>query len=362
MRILWAMDYSCETHGHLGGGIFSTRLLVKGLKALYHDVMTISPIWPESRLPWYVNRVRTAKRFARGLRRAFEVNPPTVVIAQSHVYPYVIKEAHKAGVPNVLVARDTRYRCPQPPSWTGKGCLTGCARCLGKQALIPYPWFRHHVNMMREWAARSDAQVVPSTFIAQDMREWIPETNPTVIYPPLDTSHHPSSWHPRDVLYLGKGEYKGADIVLAIAEEMQGSDVRFRICGNQDPEHEAKFRRLDNVDYMGFVPQQVAFETAKIVLAPARWTEPAARNVCEAIGIGVPCIISNRGGVPETMGPGGIVVDDLEDIDEWVGHIERLYDEPETWRDYSNAALEHSKMMSLDKMALRLEKVLESVV
>ena len=361
MRILWAMDYNCHADGHLGGGVFSTQLLVKGLKALGHTVMTMNPVWPENRLPWYVNRVRMAKRFAKGLRRAFERCPPTVVVAQNNVYPYVIKEAQRAGIPTVLVARDTRYRCPQPTLWTGKGCVTGCARCLGKQALIPYPWFRHHVNMMREWAARSDAQIVPSTFIANDMKAWIPETNPSVIYPPIDKSHHPVSWYPRDVLYLGKGEYKGADIVLAIAEEMQGSGVRFRICGNQDPEHEAKFRRLENVDCMGFVPQRVAFETAKIVLAPARWTEPAARNVCEAMGIGVPCIISNRGGVPETMGPGGIVVDDLEDIDEWVGHVERLYEDVDTWKDYSVAATEHSKMMSLDAMADRFEKVMESI-
>ena len=82
------------------------------------------------------------------------------------------------------------------------------------QALFPSPWFRHHVNLSRKMAEEADAQVVPSTYMANDMRAWLPKTDPVVIYPPVDDSHHPSRWRPKDVLYLGKGAYKGADIVL----------------------------------------------------------------------------------------------------------------------------------------------------
>lgn len=358
MKVCWAMDYDPFGEGVRGGGVFSTRLLIQGLESRGHEVQAHYPTWPvDNRLPFFIMKVHCARAFAKSMAKAVRKDPPDVLVVQNHVYPYVLKEL--SDLPSIVVARDKHYRCPQPQHWSG--CVRGCGQCLGLQALLPYPWFSYHVNLKRKMLTRADAHVVPSSYIAQDMREWFPETDPVVVYPPLDDSHHPTNWYPRDVLFLGRGEYKGADIVLTIAEEMQGNGLRFRICGRQDPEHAFKFQRLPNVDYLGFVPRRVAFETAKIVVAPARWNEPAARNICEAVGIGIPCIISDRGGVPETMGPGGIIVDDVEDIGEWVGHIERLHEDFETWRDYSVAGSEHSKMMSLDKMTDRFERVLESV-
>lgn len=363
MKVLWTMDYSMTRDGHLGGGVFSTKLLVRGLRALGHVIDAVSPVRKESPLPWYMARVLIGRKFARSLRRDLEHSPPDVVIAQNDTYPYVVQEARRHGIPTVVVARDTRYRCPQPPSWNdGRGgCMKGCVLCVGKHALLPYPWFRYHINMMREGIRMSDAQVVPSTYIANDMRTFILRSGPEVIYPPVDGSHIPEDWEPRDVLFLGKGAYKGADIVADIAEEMQGNGIRFRVCGNQDPSHVLRFKALDNVDLLGFVDQCEAFRTAKVVLAPARWEEPAARNVCEAVSMGVPCIISDRGGVRETMGPGGIVVTDLNDIDEWVSHIEAFYENGSLWDECSRLGKEHSKMMELDRMSKRLEEVLESV-
>lgn len=361
MRVLWTMDYDVWKDGPVGGCLYSTRALVEGLKERGHTVTTMNPVWRrDNPLPWYVETVTTAKRFARGLRNALEDNPPTVVIAQNHIYPYVVKEAKRAGVPVVIVARDERYRCPNFAHSYQHGCDKRCAHCVGKMALIPYPWFRHHINMMREMTVEADAQIVPSEFIAHDMRTWLQGTFPVVIPPPVDDEHIPEVWEPKDVLFLGKGVYKGADIVIKIAKAMQDDPFRFRICGKQNSDHEAEFKKLPNVDYLGFVDRKEAFRRAAVVVAPARWPEPAARNVAEAVYMGVPCIISNEGGVPETMGPGGMIVDRVDDIDQWVMNIRAMM-VSDRWHKYSNEARRHGYTMHKDFMAERLEGVLEAV-
>lgn len=360
MRVLWTSNNDLQGDGQAGGGIFSTQRLIAGLTDLGHEIGTAHPD-VDRFLPWYMQKVHEGRGFARGVLREWA---PDVVVAQDDVYPYVVQEAKREGVPVVYVARDQRYRCPQPAAWT-TGCLRRCASCIGAQALIPYPWFRHHVNLSRKMAEEADAQVVPSTYMANDMRAWLPKTDPVVIYPPVDDTHHPSKWKPRDVLYLGKGAYKGADIVLDVAREMEFTHplIRFRICGNQDFEHEMGFRALINCDVLGFVDQGRAFSTAKVLLAPARWPEPAARNVCEAIHLGVPCIISNRGGVPETMGPGGLSIYPMEHRPSWVGAIETLYDDPHLWGALSVMGKRHAEeTMSTEAMSLRMETVLEDVL
>lgn len=358
MRILWAMDFDCNKDWENGGDVFSTHLLVNALRGRGHTVTTTNPTWPDNMLPWYVNRVRTATKFARGLRRLFKSDPPSVVIAQNHVYPYVVREAEKAGIPTVVIARDTQYRCPQPPH--SNGCDSSCAYCVGKMALLPYPWFRHHLNMRRKYLTHADACVVCSEHLAQDMRTWVQGTRPHVVYPPIDTSHHPEAWDPRNVLFMGWGEYKGADIAIEIARMFEGV-YNFTICGNQHLEHEVEFKRLSNVDYNGFIPRDIAFSKAKVLIAPARWNEPFGRIVAEACHIGIPCLISNRGGMPEAMGKGGHIIDDPEDIDEWARSLEVMMEDKIHWRSLHAYARSHAQKFNVDIQSAKLEKVLEGV-
>ena len=361
MRVWWCMD-RLPFDDMRGGDPGSTRCLANGLANLDHDVTIINPVWPDNRLPFYFNVVRTGRKFARMLRRELMEGVPDVLIAQNHVYPYVVREAKRAEVPVVLIARDKRYRCPRFPT-EYLGCSGKCARCVGKMALLPYPWFRHHVNMCREMAVASDAQVTVSKHMADDMRSWLPGTNPVVIPPPWDGTETPDEWDPQDVLFMGKGHYKGADLVLEMARQMEMTDpdIRFRICGDQEFEHEMGFRALTNVDYLGFVDKRVAYEKARVLICPARWDEPSSRSVVEAASIGIPSIVSNVGGQCEMQGLGGISLESPEDIDGWCLSIEAMTQEFLFWSCNSALAMNHVADYHVGVAADRLEKVLEGV-
>jgi len=356
VRILWTMDYNIHTDERQGGDVFSTRLLVQGLKALGHDVMTMNPIYPRGRWPWYVWRVRTAQRFARGLRRALQRSAPSVVITQNHVFPYVVREARNALVPVVVVARDHGYRCPNPPA--GGPCDRRCAHCVGPMALVPYPWFRYHMNMKRKFMPMADAWVVNSQHLADDMRTWLPETRPEVVYPPVGENHRPEVWNPRRVLYMGRGDYKGADVVLELAEEFQGDGIDFTICGDQHPSHRRKFEVLDNVELLGWTTQGRAFQDARVLLSPSRWAEPFCRTIIEAGSIGIPTIASDVGGQSEAVGPGGVMINEPGDVELWSENLAALMNGGSWWRCLSREAVEHSRRFTVESQSKRLEKIL----
>jgi glycosyltransferase involved in cell wall biosynthesis len=361
------MDYNVWADEPRGGCPFSTRVLVEGLKARGHEVTTINPAPSINWRPDYMRLVQEGKRFARGLRRGLRdvMHGPHVVIAQNHVYPYVVKECVNAGVPVVVSVRDIRYRCPNfaiPGGCHNPPAKGRCVYCRGKMAIIPYPWFRHHTNMLREMIVAADAQIVPSEYIAQDMRNWL-HLDPVVIPPPVDDSHVPESWRPRDVLFMGKGIYKGADLVIEMAKALQHrTDFRFRVCGVQEPSHAFKFQALPNVDYLGFVDRCVAYERAAIHIAPARWQEPASRSVCEAQYIGIPSILNDAGGQAESMGQyGGFIIKDVEDVEDWTNHIELLMDNTLMWMQLSEIARCYGKEKHVSHCAKALEAVLEGV-
>jgi glycosyltransferase involved in cell wall biosynthesis len=356
MRVFWAMDYGLHD-GARGGGVFSTRILVEGLTRRGHYVHAVHP-YARRRLPYYPHIVHKGLWFEKRMRKTLRHFHADVVIAQNNVYPYAVRAAKAEGVPVVMVARDTRYRCPQPPAWEG-GCMKQCGRCVGLHALLPYPWFRYHLNLSRAMCAASDAQVVPSSYMASDMRTWVQGTDPTVIYPPVDKSHHPEEWDPRDVVFLGRGHYKGADIVAKVAEALP--DIPFSIYGNQEPEHLKMFKALPNVTVHGFVRRKEAFRHAKVVLAPSRWYEPAGRNVCEAVHLGVPCVISDRGGVPETAGDGALIVQDPENVDHWASQTHILYHSKSMWSFMSHNGQMRGREMRADRMTSRLEDLLYEV-
>lgn len=50
---------------------------------------------------------------------------------------------------------------------------------------------------------------------------------------------------------------------------------------------------------------------------------------------GIPCVVSDRGGLPEVVGDTGEVVSDLDNVDVWVSAVERALEnhDPERQKD-----------------------------
>ena len=80
----------------------------------------------------------------------------------------------------------------------------------------------------------------------------------------------------------------------------------------------------------------------RILLVPSLWEEAYGRVAVEAQISGIPVVASNRGGLPEAVGGGGILVNPESPISEWVSAVRELWDDERYYDALSAAALVHA--------------------
>jgi len=93
------------------------------------------------------------------------------------------------------------------------------------------------------------------------------------------------------------------------------------------------------------------YAITRLLLVPSLWEEPAGRVAVEAMINGIPPIVSDRGGLPETVGAGGLILPipdhitpqsnqlpTIDDIDPWLKKIIQLTDDEPLYERHSNEA------------------------
>jgi glycosyltransferase involved in cell wall biosynthesis len=93
------------------------------------------------------------------------------------------------------------------------------------------------------------------------------------------------------------------------------------------------------------------YRRARIVLAPSRWEEAFGRIAAEAHVSGIPVIAAARGGLPEAVGEGGLLIDADAPIAVWVDTVRRVWSDGATYADLSANALVHAGRPALDRDA-----------
>ena len=98
--------------------------------------------------------------------------------------------------------------------------------------------------------------------------------------------------------------HKGVATVLA-AIEAAPADWRLTIAGDGPmvPEVEALSARDSRITFLGHIggeDKERFFDSIDVLVVPSEWEEPAALVATEAIARGIPTIVSDRGGIPET--------------------------------------------------------------
>jgi glycosyltransferase involved in cell wall biosynthesis len=81
----------------------------------------------------------------------------------------------------------------------------------------------------------------------------------------------------------------------------------------------------------------------KILLVPSVWEEAYGRVVTEAQISGIPVVASDRGGLPEAVGPGGILIGLDRPIDDWGAVVRKLWSDKECYAQLSVAAMAHAE-------------------
>jgi len=178
--------------------------------------------------------------------------------------------------------------------------------------------------------------------------------NPAVIPPLLIPEQYRVPRGGKYVTFVNPRQVKGFDIVLDVAR--RAPHIPFRIVESWTLDREARdammalIRPLPNVSFQSRTANMKRiYRQSKMMLMPSRWEEAWRRIASEAQVSGIPIVASNRGGLPESVGPGGILLDPDAPIEVWVEAVNRLWSDREFYAEKSDAALEYSKRPELDR-------------
>jgi glycosyltransferase involved in cell wall biosynthesis len=156
------------------------------------------------------------------------------------------------------------------------------------------------------------------------------------------------SWQPRFVTFVNPSTEKGAAVFVRIAEQLhrRRPDIPLLVV-----EGRGTLETLQSLATSAKLPMHVHvmsnqgdprtfYRRSKIVLMPSLWLESSPLVAAEAMTNGIPVLGSNRGGLPETLGDDGFVLDipakyteftsdvpTADEVEPWVETIIRLWDD-----------------------------------
>jgi glycosyltransferase involved in cell wall biosynthesis len=123
------------------------------------------------------------------------------------------------------------------------------------------------------------------------------------------------------VLFINPSYSKGVSLVVALAFMMQKRrpDIKFEVVESRGDWHRAVKEvttalgtPMDSLPNVHLTPttndMRPVYARARVLMAPSLWWESGARVLAEAMLNGIPAITTGRGGSPEMIGEGGIVL------------------------------------------------------
>jgi len=269
----------------------------------------------------WTNQVVNRAQWKRYLRRNLSPNYD-LLITQDQLAPASVSVANKLDIPSFFFIRSmalTGYEKYSPKV----GHIANIKQTdLGGRVQYPFLWKNFHDYKQ---AARNATYTITNSKFTSAKVEELLGTDSSIIYPPIKMENYRVDYDANGYITMvnPRTEYKGPDIFLDIADQMP--DEEFLLVGPIGPSKIKKqLKQIPNVTHWEWCEDmREAYAKSKIVVVPSRWEEPFGRVPAEAMVSGIPCVVSNRGGLPEVVGDTGEIVDDIETVDAWISAIHR---------------------------------------
>jgi glycosyltransferase involved in cell wall biosynthesis len=208
---------------------------------------------------------------------------------------------------------------------------------------------RLHRN--RDLLQRSDLVISNSRFLQKALQQRA-GVDSHVVAPFIDTASLRKSMGDvqdrRFLTFVGLDAWKGAALALQLAEALPDRAFLFLEGARSSPELRERAGSLGNVTCLGWTPDMgPVFARTRVLLMPSAWEEPFGRLPVEAGACGVPTLASARGGLPEAVGDGGLLMDPADEVAHWIEGIRQL-DDPPVYARLAEAARKHAETFELE--------------
>lgn len=228
------------------------------------------------------------------------------------------------------------------------------ARCIARK--VPVAYYLHAVNEPPDPGSdavrRETLWLTVSRFAARHngaAHDLSFHVVPPLVDPAL---YRVARRRPRYVAFIGLQSFKGGELAVRLARACP--EIPFLIFDNVDQnlpqwpgmsgaELRAAAAALPNVTVRPTAKAaQAIYGAARILLAPSRCHEAWGRVASEAQINGIPVLASDRGGLPEAVGPGGVCLDYDAPIEVWATHLQAIWNDKAYYATLSRKALAHA--------------------
>lgn len=199
------------------------------------------------------------------------------------------------------------------------------------------------------------AMVANSSFVAQ-RAALLFSVQPTIIFPLVMKERYRVAREGQNVVFINPIPKKGLEVALQVAR--QRPDLAFDfieawpLSAEQRSYYQVKAASSKNVQcHPPILDMRVVYARARLVLVPSIWEEAWGRVVTEAQLSGIPVVASGRGGLPQAVGGGGVVVDSPGDLPSWLQAVDTLSHRA-GYERFSAAAVASSQRPELDAQTI----------
>lgn len=187
--------------------------------------------------------------------------------------------------------------------------------------------------------------VANSAFTARRAREVF-GIRAQIVPPLVRRERYETPTSRRHALLVNPDPMKGGGIALDLAEARPDIPFVFVECWPDNRllrEYRRRAAAARNVRWRGRVgDMRRVYRTTKLVLVPSQVEEAWGRVVTEAQASGIPALASRIGGLAESVGPGGVLVDADAPAPVWIEALGAIWDDRERYESLSRAALDHA--------------------
>lgn len=235
---------------------------------------------------------------------------------------------------------------------------------------IPLVFFVHDAEPENHWTLKNLVKspnknfvVFNSNYTKDKFLEYTKRLNSTVIYPPLESSKKLKSTKKSHITMINPVKVKGGETFFEIAKNLP--DLKFlAIKVWYDPLKDGlKFSELKNVEVW---EKQIDIDTflnkTKLLLVPSIWEEGFGRIAIESMSKGVPVIASKIGGLVESVGEGGVLIENYKNPKDWIEKINFLLNKPTILKRYSEKGLEHTSAFKISKSSPKMEEIINNLI
>lgn len=176
---------------------------------------------------------------------------------------------------------------------------------------------------------------------------------PLVVPPLFRAERYRTPRHPMEVTFVNPHPLKGVELafkIVALCPEIPFCFVEgWPMNRAEKAALEAQVARYPNLRLQPRTHdmRQVYCRTHTL-LVPSQWEEAWGRVATEAQFSGIPVLASDRGGLPEAVGPGGRILPHDAPAEAWANALREYWTKPAVYQAASAAALAHAARPEID--------------